>query len=158
MRKIAPGFNSNHNGIGKVFKRLEEPGVFGAKLRAAATSGGLSATADDVWKLRDGRTAADAEPGAKIVQKAMPSFLQVLASPRNASRQSRPMSLWVPPLTWRLVTWQRMSFSEPLVCFAAQLCSGTSGCSSTINSSTLLACSRLSRRSRVGKPVGRQKM
>ena len=31
----------------------------------------------------------------------MPSFLHVLASPRNASRQSRPMSLWVPPLTWR---------------------------------------------------------
>ena len=22
------------------------------------------------------------------------------------------MSLWVPPLTWRLVTWQRMSFSD----------------------------------------------
>ena len=47
----------------------------------------------------------------------MPSFLQVLASPRKASRQSRPMSLRVPPLTWRLVTWQRMSFSEP---FAVQ--------------------------------------
>ena len=46
----------------------------------------------------------------------MPSFLQVLARPRKASRQSRPVSLRVPPLTWRLVTWQRMSFSEPLVC------------------------------------------
>lgn len=47
----------------------------------------------------------------RLSQKAMPSFLQVLASPRKASRQSRPVSLWVPPLTWRLVTWQRMSFS-----------------------------------------------
>ena len=46
----------------------------------------------------------------------MLSFPQVLASPRKASRQSRPVSLWVPPLTCRLVTWQRMSFSEPLVC------------------------------------------
>src|ERR1700722_17641105 len=80
----------------------------------------------------------------------MPSFLHVLASLRNASRQSRPMSLWVPPLTWRLVTWQRMSFFDPLVC------SGISGRSSTISSSSLLACSRCSRRSSVTKPVGLQ--
>ena len=38
--------------------------VIGAKPRAAATSGGLTAAADEVWKLRDGRTAADAESGA----------------------------------------------------------------------------------------------
>ena len=41
---------------------------------------------------------------------------QVLTSDRKASRQSRPISLRVPPLTLRLVTWHRMSFSEPLVC------------------------------------------
>ena len=46
----------------------------------------------------------------------MPSFAQVLLRPRKASRQSRPTSLLVPPLTFRLVTWQRTSFSEPLVC------------------------------------------
>src|SRR6266567_2546543 len=45
----------------------------------------------------------------------MPSLAQVLARPRKASRQSRPTSLRVPPLTLRLVTWQRMSFSDPLV-------------------------------------------
>ena len=32
------------------------------------------------------------------------------------SRQSRPPSLRVPALTLRRVTWQRISFSEPLVC------------------------------------------
>src|ERR1700688_4619348 len=46
----------------------------------------------------------------------MPSFAQVLLRPRKASRQSRPVSLLVPPLTFRLVTWQRTSFSDPLVC------------------------------------------
>ena len=61
---------------------------------------------------------------------------QVLARPRKASRQSRPRSLRVPPLTLRRVTWQRMSFSEPLVC------SGISGWSSTCSSSALLACRR----------------
>jgi hypothetical protein len=34
----------------------------------------------------------------------MPSFAQVLLRPRKASRQSRPMSLLVPLLTFRLVT------------------------------------------------------
>src|SRR6266478_4224547 len=82
----------------------------------------------------------------------MPSLAQVLARPRKASRQSRPASLRVPPLTLRLVTWQRMSFSEPLVW------SGISGRSSTISNSGLLACSRASRRSRVTKPVRRLKM
>ena len=66
----------------------------------------------------------------------MPSLAQVLARPRKASRQSRPGSLRVPPLILRLVTWQRMSFSEPLVW------SGISGRSSTISNSGLLACSR----------------
>jgi hypothetical protein len=57
----------------------------------------------------------------------MPSFAQVLLRPRKASRQSRPISLLVPPLTFRLVTWQRTSFSELLVC------SGISGRSSTMS-------------------------
>ena len=49
----------------------------------------------------------------------------------------------VPPLMARLVTWQRMSLSEPLVC------RGMSGWSSTMSNSAWLACSRLSRRSSV---------
>jgi hypothetical protein len=72
----------------------------------------------------------------------------VLASPRKASRQSRPGSLRVPALTLRRVTWQRMSFSEPLVC------SGISGGSSTTSNSASLACRRFSNRSSVTKPVG----
>jgi hypothetical protein len=39
--------------------------VIGTEPQAATTSGGLSATADEVWKLRDGRTAADAEPAMR---------------------------------------------------------------------------------------------
>ena len=68
-------------------------------------------------------------------------------SPRKASRQSRPASLRAPPLMSRLVTWHRMSFSEPLVW------SGMSGRSSTLSNSLLLALRRASRRSRVAKPV-----
>ena len=82
----------------------------------------------------------------------MPSLAQVCIKPRNASRQSRPASLWVPPLILRLMTWQRMSRSEPFVC------SGISGRSSTINSSGLLACSLASRRSSTANPVRRAKM
>src|SRR5262245_26867876 len=62
------------------------------------------------------------------------------------------MSLRVPALTLRRVTWQRMSFSDPLVC------SGISGRSSTISNSDLLVLSRASRRSSVTKPVLRVKM
>ena len=76
---------------------------------------------------------ASREP--RYSQKVMPSFAQVLLRPRKASRQSRPVSLLVPPLIFRLVTWQRMSFSEPLVC------SGISGRSRTISNSCLLAVS-----------------
>src|ERR1700674_4539247 len=63
----------------------------------------------------------------------MPSFAQVLARPRKGSRQSRPASLLVPALILRLVTWQRMSFSDPLVW------SGISGRSSTISNQAVLA-------------------
>ena len=70
---------------------------------------------------------------------------------RKASRQSRRYRCGLPPLTLRLVTWQRMSFSDPLVC------RGISARSSTISSSGLLALSRASRRSSVTKPVWRPK-
>src|SRR4051795_9982885 len=80
----------------------------------------------------------------------MACFAQVLAKPRKASRQSRPRSLRVPALTLRRVRWERMSFSEPLVC------SGTSGRSRTRSSSALLAHSRASSRSRRTKPVRRK--
>src|SRR3954466_5445728 len=82
-------------------------------------------------------------------QNDTPSFWQVFIRLKNTSRQSRPMSLRVPPLTLRRVTWARMSFSDPLVC------SGISGRSSTRRSSGLLACNRASSRSRTTKPVRR---
>src|SRR5271168_476461 len=75
----------------------------------------------------------------------MPFLAQVFRSPRKASRQSRPASLRVPPLISRLVTWQRMSFSDPLVF------SGTSGLSSTISNSFLLARWRPSKRGLVAE-------
>ena len=58
-------------------------GVIGAKPRAAATSGGLSAAADEVWKLRDGRTAADAEPGAKIIPEGDAELPASLGEPEE---------------------------------------------------------------------------
>ena len=74
--------------------------------------------------------------------------MQVFARPRKASRQSRPLSLRVPTLILRRVTWQRISFSEPLVC------SGVSGRSKTHHQQLgLLACRRASKRSSVVKPV-----
>jgi hypothetical protein len=62
------------------------------------------------------------------------------------------MSLRVSALTFRLVTWQRMSFSDPLVW------SGILGRSSTLNNSGLLALSRASSRSSVTNPVLSVKM
>jgi hypothetical protein len=59
------------------------------------------------------------------------------------------MSLRVPPLTLRRVTWARMSFSEPLVC------SGISGRSSTRSSSGLVGVQALEQRSSTTKPVRR---
>ena len=77
---------------------------------------------------------------------------QVFISPRKASRLSRPSSERVPAEILRRVTWQRISFSEPLVC------SGMSGRFSTISSSSFCARSRASSLSRVAKPVSVEKM
>src|ERR1700733_5938345 len=62
----------------------------------------------------------------------MPNLVQVCSSPREASRQSRPSVLRVPPLILRSVTKQRMPRSEPLVC------SEISGRSSTTSNAVLL--------------------
>src|ERR1700734_4022634 len=102
---------------------------------------------DDFGEGGDVPATGDFEAGAEIVPEFDSSLPQVLLRPRKASRQSRPTSARVPPLTLRLVTWQRTSFSEPLVC------SGISGLSSTLSNSLLLARWRVSRRSRVAKPV-----
>ena len=108
------------------------------------------------------------KPGANIVSNGLARFAavtqagcthtsiktvaQVLLRPRKASGQSRPASLRVPPLIFRLVTWQRMWFSEPLVL------SGISGLSRTLSNSLLLAHRRVSNRSRVTNPVFWPKM
>ena len=55
----------------------------------------------------------------------MPSLVRAWMRPRNASRQSRSTSLWVPPLILRLVTWAQMSRSEPLVCSGVEPQSGS---------------------------------
>jgi hypothetical protein len=52
----------------------------------------------------------------RFSQNAISSLAEVLARPRKASRQSRPRSLRMLALSLRRVTWQRTSFSDPLVC------------------------------------------
>ena len=65
---LATGARLAETVSGNMIKSFGLTYVIGAKPRAAGpASGGLAAAADEVWKLRDGRTAADAEPGAKIV-------------------------------------------------------------------------------------------
>ena len=71
--------------------------------------------ADDVGEVRDFGLARDGQSCAEIVPEGDAELCLVLVRPRKASRQSRPVSLLVPALTLRLVTWQRMSFSDPLV-------------------------------------------
>src|SRR6516164_9073965 len=83
------------------------------------------------------------ERAPRYCQKRIPCLAQVFINPRKASRQSRPKLLRVPPEIFRLVTWQRMSFSDPLVC------KGMSGRSSTNRSSLFWALSRLKSRSSV---------
>jgi hypothetical protein len=46
-------------------------------------SGGQSAAADEVWKLPDGRTAADAEPGAKIIPEGDAELPACLGEPEE---------------------------------------------------------------------------
>ena len=103
---------------------------------------------DDFGEGGDVPATGDFEAGAEIV----PEFDSELAAGlveaegrRRGSRGRRRRGF----LRWilRLVTWQRTSFSEPLVC------SGISGLSSTLSNSLLLVRWRVSRRSRVAKPV-----
>ena len=68
--KDAPAVSSNGYGLAEIrvsFNGLSQETVTGAKPRAVGASGGLSTAADEVWQLRDGWTAADTEPGAKII-------------------------------------------------------------------------------------------
>ena len=65
LRSRFAGTGANVGAMAGVLRLLSF--VIGAKPRAGAASGGLAAAADEVWKVRDGRTAGDAEPGAEIV-------------------------------------------------------------------------------------------
>jgi hypothetical protein len=112
-------------------------------------SGGLSAATDEVRQIWDDWLVWDGEAVAEVIPERHAKHGSGSHQSKAASGQSRPSILRVPPLIFRLVTWSRMSRSEPLVW------SGISGRSSTINSSGLLACSRASRRSSVTKPVRR---
>ena len=88
--------------------------VIGAEPRAAATSGGQSAAADEVWKLRDGRTAADAEPGAKVIPEGDAELPACLGEPEECvAAIATDVAVGS---TADVAFGQRMSFSEPLVC------------------------------------------
>src|SRR4051812_18585554 len=84
-------------------------------------------------------------------QNDTPSLAQGFSRPREVSRARLPAAERVPPEILRLVTRQRMSLSEPLVC------SGISGRSSTTSSSSLLARRRATVASSSAKPVTRPK-
>src|SRR6478672_7373660 len=83
----------------------QNPGAGGSR------SGGLTSAADEVSEARNGGASWDADPVAEVVPEGDAELLAGFGEAEEASRQSRPRSLWVPPLTWRLVTWQRMSLT-----------------------------------------------
>ena len=58
---------------------------------------------DELGQRRDIGVIWHRETCAEMVPEGSPSFEQVLRRPRKASRQSRPGSLLVPPLTLRFV-------------------------------------------------------
>ena len=140
--------------------------VTGAKSRARGWSGGLTSAADEVGEAGDDRGADNAEPGAEVVPEGDTELLAGLPQteesvPTIASGVGLGAAADLPLGHPRLRggrLWQRMSFSEPLVCSGVEPQSGSTGWSSTISSSALLACSRASRRSSVVKPVVRRKM
>ena len=86
----------------------------------------------------DGGLVRNAEPCAEIIPECDAEIGGGAQQSRKASRQSRRWTVRVPLLTLRLVTWQRISRSEPSVW------SGISGRSSTIRNSGLLARRRSS--------------
>jgi hypothetical protein len=86
----------------------------------------LGSGEDQAGKRRDGGTS-NIEPCAEVVPVADAEFGAGLGEGDEGIARIATAMLRVPPETLRLVTWQRMSFSEPLVC------SGISGRSSTLS-------------------------
>lgn len=74
-------------------------------------------------------------------------LLAVFINPSMTSRAMRPLRLMVPPEILRLVTMERTSFSDALVC------SGMYGCSSTLSSSAFRRWRRKSNLSSAVRPV-----
>ena len=85
----------------------------------------------------------EAEAGAEVVEERDFEFGAGLGEAEHEVAGKAPLSLTVPPETFRLVTTARTSFSEALVL------RGISGRSSTRRSSCLLARRCLSSLSRV---------
>src|SRR3954469_17915132 len=94
-------------------------------------SRGPASDADECGEERYGLAALDREPAAKIIPEADVQLGACLDQPEESIAAVASKVARVPPLTLRLVTWQRMSFSEPLVC------SAISGRLSAISSSAL---------------------
>ena len=86
---------------------------------------------DEAGKRRDGGTS-NIEPCAEVVPVTDAELGAGLGEGEEGIARIAT-AIAAGAETLRLVTWQRMSFSEPLVC------SGISGRSSTLSSSALLA-------------------
>src|SRR4051812_3831772 len=67
---------------------------------------------DEIRQPGDGRGVRDLEPGAEVPERH-PSLARVFSRPRKVSRARLPAAERVPPEILRLVTRQRMAFSEP---------------------------------------------
>ena len=104
---------------------------------------GWSRGADQLREGRNGGGVGHAEAVAEIGEERQAELGAGLhQAEQHVAGDAAGLAL-VPPEILRLVTWARMSFSEPLVC------SGISGRSSTRRSSALRSRSRARRRSSV---------
>ena len=76
----------------------------------------LAAAPDDIWQEQYSGLLGNAEAAAEIIPKRDAQFGAGLGEPEEGIATVSPDITAVPPLTLRLVTWLRMSRSEPLVC------------------------------------------
>ena len=110
---------------------------------AYPASGCAAAASDVIVERLNDNVPRRLEPAPQIA----PYGNAKLVAGLGQTQQGIATSLCVPAPTLRPVSWHRISFLEPL------MWSGTSGRSSTISNSVLLACSRASSRTSATKEV-----
>src|ERR1700674_37769 len=107
---------------------------------------------DEGREAGDGRLIGDFEPIGEVVPESDTELGAGFGQAEESIAAIATSVASVPPLIFRLMTWQWISRSDPLVW------SGMCGRSKTTSNSALLACNRASRRASVARPVRRLKM